>query len=222
MGELTRIDVSQHVEFDRTIMNFRIDPEAIKGFLHPEEGAALHSLALQQAPLGPCLEIGGYCGKSAVYIGSACSMVGELMFSVDHHRGSEENQMGWEYFDPELWDEDAQAVDSLPFFRKTIRAAGLEPSVVPIVGRSAAVAARWRTPLSLLFIDGGHTREHAFDDYHGWTPHVMPGGIVAIHDVFPDPADGGQAPYEIYQTSLASGLFVEEQSVRSLRVLRRI
>lgn len=203
-------------------MKLPIDPDEIKGFLHPAEGQALFEAAAAQAPRGPCLEIGGYCGKSSVYVGTACAAAGQLLFSVDHHRGSEENQPGWDYFDAEVWDEAAQAVDTLPFFRSTIHRAGLEGTVVPVVGRSIDIAQRWGTPLSFLFIDGGHTMEHALNDYRGWTPHVMPGGTVAIHDVFPDPADGGRPPFEIYQRAVASDLFVEEQAVESLRILRRV
>ncbi|MCR9270051.1 MAG: class I SAM-dependent methyltransferase [Hyphomonadaceae bacterium] len=203
-------------------MKLKIDPTEIKGFLAHEEAALLYKMALECAPRGPCLEIGGYCGKSATYIGAACVEADEILFSIDHHRGSEENQPGWEYFDPEVWDEAAGAVDTLPFFRDTIRRAGLEDTVVPVVGRSIDIAKRWHTPLSFLFIDGGHTMEHALNDYRGWTPHLMPGGVLAIHDVFPDPADGGRPPYEIYQRAVASGLFVEEQAVLSLRILRRL
>jgi len=203
-------------------MKLRLDPATIKGFLDPEEGAALHNQASKQAGMGPCLEVGGYCGKSALYLGSACAEKDELLFSVDHHRGSEENQPGWEYFDPELWDEDAQSLDTLPVFRNTIRRADLENTVIPIVGRSIDIARRWQTPLSLLFIDGGHTMEHALNDYRGWTPSLMVGGILAIHDVFPDPADGGRAPYEIYRRALASDLYLEVGAVKSLRLLQRL
>ena len=203
-------------------MKLPIDLSAVKGFLDAAEGESLYAAALEQSKQGPCLEIGGYCGKSSVYIGVACQEHNELHFSIDHHRGSEENQPGWEYFDEEVWDEAAGAVDTLPFFRRTIREAGLEGTVVPIVGRSIDIARRWKTPLSLLFIDGGHTMEHALNDYRGWTPHLMPGGILAIHDVFPDPADGGRPPFEIYQRALASDLYVEEQAIKSLRILRRV
>jgi len=204
------------------LMQFAIDPDAVKGFLDPEEGSALYNAAVERAPWGPCLEVGGYCGKSSLYLGSACAQAGELLFSIDHHRGSEENQPGWEYFDPDVWDNSAQAVDTLPFFRETVRRAGLEGTVIPIVGPSVDIAARWRTKLSLLFIDGGHTMEHALGDYRGWTPHVMQGGLVAIHDVFPDPADGGRPPFEIHQRALASDLFEEVLAVKSLRILKRL
>ena len=203
-------------------VQFDFDINEVKGFLDPEEAAALYQAALERAPFGPCLEIGGYCGKSALFIGSACKASGELLFSIDHHRGSEENQPGWEYFDEEVWDEEAQAIDTLPFFRANIRKAGLEGIVVPIVGRSIDIAARWRTPISLLFIDGGHTMEHALGDYRGWTPHVMPGGLIAIHDVFPNPDDGGRPPFEIYQRAMASDLFEEVLAVKSLRILKRL
>lgn len=203
-------------------MQLSIEPTTVKGFLDPEEGAALHAAAQAQAPLGALLEVGSYCGKSALYLGSAAQATGGLLFAVDHHRGSEENQPGWEWHDAELWDAEAGALDSLPNFRTTLRRAGLEDSVVPVVGRSATVARWWRTPLALLFIDGGHTTEAALADWRGWSPHLMPGGVLAIHDVFPDPADGGRPPFEIYQLALASGLFVEEATVKSLRLLRKL
>lgn len=203
-------------------MKLPLNPTDIKGFLDHEEGLALQAAALERAPHGPCLEVGGYCGKSAIYMGPACAHAGELLFSVDHHRGSEENQPGWEYFDPDVWNAEADAVDTLPFFRKTVRKAGLEGTVVAIVGQSRDVASRWSTPLSLLFIDGGHTMEHALNDYNGWVPHIMAGGLLAIHDVFPDPEDGGRPPFEIYQKALASSVFVEERAVKSLRLLRRL
>ena len=203
-------------------MKLPLDPNEIKGFLAEDEGSALYAAAKARAPQGPCVEIGGYCGKSALYIGTACAEAQEILFSVDHHRGSEENQPGWEYFDETLWDEEAQSLDTLPVFRRTIRKADLEGTVVPIVGRSIDIAKRWRTSLSFLFIDGGHTMEHALNDYRGWTPHLMVGGLLAIHDVFPDPADGGRPPFEIYQRALASDLFSEEAAIRSLRILRRL
>lgn len=204
-----------------TPMRLPLDPSHVKGFLDPAEGEALHTAALRQAPLGPCVEIGAYCGKSALYLGAACKAAGGVLFSVDHHRGSEENQPGWEWHDADLWDADAGALDSLPAFRRTLRAAGLEETVIAVVGRSATVARSWRTLIALLFIDGGHTMEAASTDYEGWSPQLQSGGVLAIHDVFPDPADGGRPPFEIYRRALASGDFEETAAVKSLRLLRR-
>jgi predicted O-methyltransferase YrrM len=199
-----------------------LDIDQVKGFLDPAEGAALQWAAMEGSRLGGCLEIGAYCGKSAIYIGAALTGLGAVLFSVDHHRGSEENQPGWEYHDTDLWDDAAGAMDTLPHLRRNLRTAGLEKTVIPIVGRSADVAAYWGGRLGFLFIDGGHTLEAALADYRGWTPHLAPGGLLAIHDVFPDPADGGRPPYEIYQRALASDLFTEVESIKSLRVLRRL
>ena len=202
-------------------MRLPIDINDVKGFLAPSEGEALYRHTLERAPHGPCVEIGSYCGKSAVYLGTACRETDGVLFTVDHHRGSEENQPGWEYHDAELWDEAAGALDTLPILRATLRRAALEDSVIPVVGQSPIIAKHWRTPVSLLFIDGGHTMEHATNDYRGWTPHLMPGGILAIHDVFPDPKDGGRPPFEIFQLALRSELFREVESVETLRILRR-
>jgi predicted O-methyltransferase YrrM len=195
---------------------------AARGFMPDDEGLALHRLALERLPAGPVLEIGTYCGKSAVYLGAAAREVGGVVFTVDHHRGSEENQAGWEHHDASLVDVTTGRMDTLPSFRRTLERAGLEEVVVAVVGESATVAAWWRTPLSLLFIDGGHGEQPAHADYAGWAPWVMPGGLLAIHDVFPDPADGGRPPFDVYLRALASGAFEEREAVGSLRVLRRV
>ena len=197
-------------------------PESVKGFLDPAEGAALYEAALLSSKLGACLEVGTYCGKSALYIGAACRESGTILYAVDHHRGSEENQPGWEHHDPDTWNEELGAMDTLPFLRKTLFKAGLEQTVIPIVGPSKVIAQNWGTPLGFLFIDGGHAREHAQNDYRYWTRHLVPGGTLAIHDVFPNPEDGGRPPFEIYEMALGSGLYEEVKAVKSLRILRRL
>ena len=194
---------------------------AAKGFMPEDEGAFLYATALAHLGQGPALEVGTYCGKSAIYLGAAARATGSVVFTLDHHRGSEENQAGWEHHDASLVDPELGLMDTLPVFRRTIANAGLEDEVVAVVGRSTTVAAHWRTPLSLLFIDGGHGQEPAHTDYESWTPWVSPGGMLLIHDVFPDPADGGRPPYDIYRRALAGGSFTEVEALGSMRVLRR-
>ncbi|MFE7133730.1 class I SAM-dependent methyltransferase [Streptomyces sp. NPDC057638] len=196
--------------------------EQATGFMPLGEGLALHAAAVEAARLGlPLLEVGTYCGRSTILLADAARGAGVSAVTVDHHRGSEEQQPGWEYHDPSLVDPEVGRMDTLPRFRRTLHAAGLEEHVVAIVGRSPQVARLWNTPLGLVFIDGGHTDEHATGDYEGWAPHLADGGLLVIHDVFPDPADGGQAPYRIHQRALASGAFTEVSASDSLRVLRR-
>jgi predicted O-methyltransferase YrrM len=168
------------------------------------------------------LEVGTYCGLSTLYLASAARAVGSVVVTVDHHRGSEEHQPGWEYHDPSLVDPRTGQIDTLPAFRAAIQGAGLEEQVVAVVGRSGQVAGLWRRPLALVFIDGGHTDEAAQADYEGWAPWVMPGGALVIHDVFPDPALGGRAPFRIYRRALDSGAFEEKRAVGSLRVLEHV
>jgi predicted O-methyltransferase YrrM len=195
---------------------------AAKGFMPEDEGLLLHRVARERLPHGPVLEVGTYCGKSAIYLGAAAREVGGVVVTVDHHRGSEENQAGWEHHDASLVDPALGVMDTLPTFRRTIAEAGLEEQVVAVVGRSETVSRWWRTPLSLLFIDGGHGVEPARADFRGWPQWVMAGGVLVIHDVFPDPADGGRPPYEdIYLPALASGAFTEVEALGSMRVLRR-
>jgi MMP 1-O-methyltransferase len=208
-------------------MNAAMDPAAhrialeCKGFLDDAEGLRLYELAKEHAVLGPVLEIGSYCGKSSVYLGTGVKEADGTLICVDHHRGSEEHQPGEEYHDPALFDADAQRVDTLHELRRTLRRADLESTAVLLVASSQHAARVWGTPLGMVFIDGGHSHAQAHADYDAWAPHVTAGGILAIHDLFPDPAEGGQAPIEIYRKALASGMFEALPTTRTLGVLRR-
>ncbi len=184
---------------------------------------ALHHAALLagRSGLGPLLEIGTYCGKSAVYLGAAAKAAGTVLFTLDHHRGSEEMQAGWPHHDPEVVDPATGTMDTLPWARRTLRDAGVEEGVVLLVGDSVTAARGWSGPLSLLFIDGGHGREVAWADYRSWAPKVAMGGTLAIHDVFTNPEDGGQVPYELFRAALESGEYKESGATGSLRLLRR-
>jgi predicted O-methyltransferase YrrM len=196
--------------------------DRVTGFMPVDEGRTLYDTALRYLGDGVAVEIGTYCGKSTVMLGAAAQQTGGLLFTVDHHHGSEEHQAGWEYHDTSLVDPVTGLFDTLPTLRHTLDAAGLDEHVVAIVGRSPVVALGWRTPLRLLFIDGGHTEEAAQRDFAGWAPWVDTGGALVIHDVFPDPADGGQAPFHIYRRALDSGDFREVLSTGSMRVLERV
>lgn len=199
---------------------------AANGFMPDDEGLALYEAARragrERPATGTFVEIGAWCGKSSVYLGAAAEETGAVVFSIDHHHGSEENQAGWEHHDTSLVDPTTGRIDTLPFWRATVDGAGLGASVIGIVGDSPTVADRWRTPLDFCFIDGGHGDEPAWADYRGWSPHVAVGGWLAIHDVFRDPADGGRPPYELWCAALASGEWVEDGECGSLRVLRRV
>ena len=199
-----------------------LDIDRVKGFLAEDEGRALYEHAREASVAGPVLEIGSYCGKSTIYLGLACQGTGSTLFALDHHRGSEEHQLGEMFHDPQLYDSGEDVMDSFREFRRNIRAAGLEEVVVPIVAGSTAVARHWHTPLGMVFIDGGHSLDAALADYRCWAPHVLRGGILAIHDLFADAREGGQAPYAIYRMALASGLFAAIGQVNSLGLLRRL
>ena len=203
------------MEFDEKLL------KDVKGFLDTREGGSLYQFALKASRMGPCLEIGSYCGKSTIYLGIACRENNSTLFSIDHHRGSEEQQPGEEYFDPELFDPQIGRVDTFKEFRKTLQISGLEDTVVPIVCKSAVAARQWATPLSLVFIDGGHTFEAVFTDYNAWSGHIIPNGYLLIHDIFKDPSKGGQAPYQVYQQAADSGLFHELPMIETLGVLQR-
>ena len=202
-------------------MHLPIELDSVKGFLDAAEGEALYAAAEEMAPQGLCVEIGSYCGKSTIILGTACQKAGGALLAIDHHRGSEENQPGEEYFDPDL-DDGEGGMSSLLQFRANMRRAGLEDTVIPALAPSQVVA---RLPLAapaFVFIDGGHSMPAALADYRNWGVRVMKGGLLAIHDVFPNQADGGRPPHEIYKLALHSGLFEEEKAVKSLRILRRV
>jgi hypothetical protein len=208
--------------------------KAVKGFMPEDEGEALFEVALRigmdrpaqangSAATGATLvEIGAWCGKSTVYLGAACEATGAVLFSIDHHHGSEENQAGWDHHDRQVVDPETNRIDTLPFWRRTIVTARLGATVVGMVGDSSTIAAHWKTPVDFCFIDGGHGSEPAWADFAGWSPKVAVGGILAIHDVFPDPADGGRPPYELWCAALESGRFEEAGETGSLRLLRRV
>lgn len=199
-----------------------LDIESVKGFLDAEEAARLYQHALVAAQRGPILEVGSYCGKSTVYLGTACKQHKSILFAVDHHRGSEEHQLGEAYHDPELYDAYYKKMDSFPQFRHTLARANLEDVVIPIVAPSALAARAWATPLAMVFIDGGHSMDAALTDYRCWSGHLMRGGFLAIHDVFPNPKDGGRPPFEIWKLAQESGLFEALPLVKSLGVLKRL
>ncbi|MFV8161622.1 class I SAM-dependent methyltransferase [Mycobacterium sp. 134] len=195
--------------------------EQVTGFMPADEGRALYDAGLRYLSGGVGVEIGTYCGKSTVMLGAAAQETDSVLYTVDHHHGSEEHQAGWEYHDTTMVDPVTGLFDTLPTMRHTLDAAGLDEHVVAVVGRSPVVARGWRTPLRLLFIDGGHTEEAAQRDFDGWARWVEVGGALIIHDVFPDPNDGGQAPFHIYQRALATGAFTEVAVMGSMRVLER-
>jgi predicted O-methyltransferase YrrM len=190
------------------------------GFMPDDEGLVLHDAGRSAADAGPLLEVGTYCGKSAVYLGAAARAGGTVLYTVDHHRGSEENQAGWEWHDERLVDARTGRMDTLPHFRRTMEDSGLEDVVVAVIGHSTTVAEHWATPLGLVFIDGGHAFDVALADYRSWSPHVAAGGVLVFHDVFEDPAEGGQAPYEVWKRALEDG-FEPVSTTGSLRVLTR-
>ncbi|MGC9665959.1 class I SAM-dependent methyltransferase [Planosporangium sp. 12N6] len=191
------------------------------GFMPDDEGMALHDAALSVPVPGPLVEVGSYLGRSTLYLAAAARARGGVVVTVDHHRGSEEHQPGWEYHDPGLVDPTTGRLDTLPGFRRAIASAGVEDVVVAVVARSETLAALWDRQAAFVFLDGSHTDESAGRDYRCWSPHVAVGGLLAIHDVFPDPADGGQAPYRIYRRALESGEYTEVPGCGSLRLLRR-
>lgn len=198
-----------------------LDIESIKGFLSPAEGDLLHRSAAALKSKAPVVEIGSYCGKSTVYLGVGCREAGVTLLAVDHHRGSEEHQAGEFFHDPELVNATGE-FSTLESFRATLTTAGLNDTVIPVLASSSQFAATWQSPISMVFIDGGHSLEAALEDYRAWAGKLERGGLLAIHDVYPAPESGGQAPITVYRLAKASGLFQNYAEADSLRVLFRV
>ena len=146
----------------------------------------------------------------------------QILYSIDHHKGSEEQQPGEEFFDPDLLNETGKGINTLPFFLETLDKADLRDNVVPIVSTSVEASEVWSEPLAMVFIDGGHSDQAANDDYDVWHPHIIQGGLLAIHDVFPNPEDGGRPPFNIYTKAKESGLFKEVDMINSLALLEKL
>lgn len=214
-------DIAESPGVSRTQRLFELS-ERVTGFMPADEGRALFDAAGRYLRGGVAVEIGTYCGKSTLLLGAAAADTGSVLFTVDHHHGSEEHQPGWEFHDATMVDPVSGRFDTLPRFRHALDAAGLDDTVVAVVGRSTVVARAWRTPLELLFIDGGHSAAAANADFDGWVPWVAVGGALVIHDVFPNPRDGGRPPYHIYCRAIDSGDFTEVSVTGSLRVLERV
>jgi hypothetical protein len=105
--------------------------------------------------------------------------------------------------------------------RRVLHGAGLEDVVTLVVAPSTVAAHLLRDDLGMVFIDGGHSFEAAEADYAAWGGKVARGGILAIHDLFPNPDEGGQAPITIYRAALASGGFEALETTKTLGALRR-
>lgn len=193
----------------------------IKGFMDKAEALRLFDLARQASVLGPLLEIGSYCGRSAAVMGTACRKNNSILYSLDHHQGSEEQQQGEEYFDPDLFDPRTQGINTFPFFRETLKKTGLEETVIPIVSTSLAAGKMWKTPLSMVFIDGGHSFEAVCNDFLTWSPHLMTNGFLVFHDIFLDPEKGGQAPRQVYEKAIATGAYAVLEMTQTLGVLQQ-
>ena len=194
----------------------------VKGFLSDKEAKKLQELFLNVHHLGAVLEIGTYCGKSTLNFAHVAKKINGLVFTVDHHTGSEEHQLGEEYHDGDLFDKRLNKFNTLPEFLKNIRSSNLGQFIIPVINKSSEASETFSELISLLFIDGGHSTEAAFSDYNSWKDKICSGGLLVIHDVFPNPKDGGRPPFEIYSTAQKSKEFDDLGIYETLGILRKI
>ena len=194
----------------------------VKGFLSDKEAKKLQELFLNVHHLGSVLEIGTYCGKSTLNFALVAKKIDGLIYSVDHHTGSEEHQLGEEYHDEDLYDKRLEKFNTLPELLKNLRNSSLGKYIIPILSKSSEASKTFSELISLLFIDGGHSLEAALSDYNSWKDKICPGGLLVIHDVFPNPQDGGRPPYEIYSKAQKSKKFEDLGIYETLGVLKKI
>ena len=153
----------------------------VHGWLSPQEGEALYEtvrhLSVPDGETYAVVELGAWHGRSTCYLGWGALDNGRVtVYSVDHHQGSPEHyRMG--LIKP--------GESTYETFSANIEAAGVLDMVVPILLSSdaASALANGLDPVGLLFIDADHTEEAVRLDYTLWSPHVVPGGWIALHDV---------------------------------------
>jgi len=194
--------------------------DSIKGFLDLNEGIALYEEVKRVSEKNFCVEIGSYCGKSTCFIGQACKENKSKLITIDHHKGSEEQQLGELYFDAEVYDEKLGRVNTLPLLEKNLAKFDLEDVVKPLVMDSISASKIVENNADLIFIDGSHTFESAESDYELWKNKIKKGGTLAIHDVYDSEDEGGQAPNKIFKQSLNEG-FNFMKRVKSLVLLQK-
>tara|TARA_A100001035_G_C27782772_1_gene502668 strand:- start:958 stop:1560 length:603 start_codon:yes stop_codon:yes gene_type:complete len=182
----------------------------LKGFMPKHEGIALTKWSEKFSSIGPIMEIGSYCGKSAIYLSKGAILNDQLVYTIDHHFGSEEHQIKEEYFDSEIFDYKNQRVNTLPLLIKNINKMQVK-NIVPIVSNSVDIASKWNAKLGMVFIDGGHSFKAANNDYVSWSTKIKKNGALVIHDIFENPDEGGQAPFEIFQKALKNNFEVYER-----------
>ena len=193
----------------------------VKGFLDHAEGVLLYKMAKKYCIKGFAVEIGSYCGKSACYIGQACKENETHLMTIDHHRGSEEQQFGEEYFDPEEYDYKNNRVDTLPTLLRNITKFELGDHVKAVVDDSESASKKIKSEIDFLFIDGSHTFISARRDYESWKDKIRTGGILTIHDIYDSELEGGQAPREIFEKAMTEDFRLVER-VNSLVALEKI
>ena len=194
----------------------------VKGFLSDKEAKKLQELFLKVHHLGSVLEIGTYCGKSTLNFALIAKKIDGLIYTVDHHTGSEEHQLGEEYHDEDLYDKRLEKFNTLPEFLKNLKSSNLGNYIIPILSKSSEASKTFLETISLLFIDGGHSHEAALIDYNSWKDKICSGGLLVIHDVFPNPKDGGRPPFEIYSKAQKSKQFEDLGIYETLGILKKI
>src|SRR6266481_8859659 len=122
---------------------------------------------------GVILEIGSYKGKSTVGLASIVQRYGlGPVVAVDPHSAPAVTDFGHGSY-VSSWDD----------FQASLRDAGVERNVDAHRAYSRDLAGGWTRPIRFLWIDGDHTYRGAKEDIDLFRGHLVPGAIVALHDV---------------------------------------
>ncbi|MBL0927156.1 MAG: class I SAM-dependent methyltransferase [Phycisphaerales bacterium] len=192
----------------------RVQP--VQGFLNPLEGFALFLLAAEGDGVGEVVEIGSFMGLSTCWLAAGSRSAGrEKITAIDHFKGSPEHQKGGTHEIEAIVREGS----TYQAFLNNLRGVGVHGWVQPIVAGSERAAADWKKPIRLLFIDGDHSYEASKKDFEVWSPHIVPNGLIAFHDV--GPWEGVTRFYQELAQN-AGGKWRECLAMQSLRVIQRI
>jgi predicted O-methyltransferase YrrM len=140
----------------------------LPGMLTQAEVDCLYQLGQFNDRKGVIVEIGSWKGKSTVALAlGAGNLHSEKIYAIDPHR---------------VMPEEGYLEDTEAEFLANIKRAGVADRVVPMIMTSEAAAREWDKPIRLLWIDGDHRYEAAKLDFSLWEPHLVEGGLLAMHD----------------------------------------
>lgn len=163
------------------------EDETLHPKVYPEEGRKLRTLAEGVVAPNVIVELGSYTGKSTgcLAVGSA-SGASIPVYAIDLWTEGARDEVGFRQiregeerhksrggeFDEETWQD----------FLKRMKKWDTDELVVPIKSATQDEAPKFDQPIGLLFIDAEHKYEAVKRDFADWSPKVIEGGTICMHD----------------------------------------